>query len=181
MGCVGVGCVGVCVCVGCVCVCVFGGWGGWGWWGVGGGWVVVVVVVVVGGGINFASEVRRHLPIPFITSVPVTRVSSNRFCIVDEYDIWFCFPSTTAKRKVRDRTHCILMPRRIEGIVNFDIGMSDFHNITCASTKLFVPKTFGSSFHYRSYKKNWRLSIQKRFNVCTFPGGGNIWWYPWLV
>ena len=38
-------------------------------------------------------------------------------------------------------------PRRIEGIVNLDIGMSHFHNITCASTKLFVPKTSGSSFH----------------------------------
>ena len=44
-------------------------------------------------------------------------------------------------------------PRRIEWIVNFNIGMSDFHNITCASTKLFVPKMSGSSFHYRSYKK----------------------------
>ena len=44
-------------------------------------------------------------------------------------------------------------PRHIEGIVNFDIGMSDFHNITCTSTKLFVPKTSGSSFHYRSYEK----------------------------
>ena len=44
-------------------------------------------------------------------------------------------------------------PRRIGGISNFDIGMSDFHNITCASTKLFVPKTSGSAFQYRSYKK----------------------------
>ena len=44
-------------------------------------------------------------------------------------------------------------PRRIEGIVNFDIGMSEFHNITCASTRLFVPKTSGSSFHYRSHEK----------------------------
>ena len=43
-------------------------------------------------------------------------------------------------------------PRRIGGISNFDIGMSDFHNITCASTKLFVPKTSGSAFQYRSYK-----------------------------
>ena len=43
-------------------------------------------------------------------------------------------------------------PRRIGGICNFDIGMSDFHNITCASTKLFVPKTSGSSFQYRNYK-----------------------------
>ena len=59
-------------------------------------------------------------------------------------------------------------PRRIEGIVNFDIDMSDFHNITCASTRLFVPKTSGSSFHYRSYKKFDDSQLKKDLMYVPF-------------
>ena len=46
--------------------------------------------------------------------------------------------------------------------------MSDFHNITCASTRLFVPKTSGSSFHYRSYKKFDDSQLKKDLMYVPF-------------
>ena len=43
-------------------------------------------------------------------------------------------------------------PGRVSGTLNYDTGLSDFHNIICASTKLYTPKIESASFHYRSYK-----------------------------
>ena len=43
-------------------------------------------------------------------------------------------------------------PRRLANHLNIDIGLSDFHHIVCAATKMHVPKTNSRVITYRRYK-----------------------------
>ena len=43
-------------------------------------------------------------------------------------------------------------PNRISGTLNADIGLSDFHHITLASTKLNIPRKMSPKFQYRCMK-----------------------------
>ena len=52
-------------------------------------------------------------------------------------------------------------PRRIGGISNFDIGQSDFHNITCASTKYLFQKPLVPLFNTEAIKISTTLNSKK--------------------
>ena len=44
-------------------------------------------------------------------------------------------------------------PYRIASHLNTCVGISDFHNLVCAATKMFAPKDYKRKIIYRSYKK----------------------------
>ena len=44
------------------------------------------------------------------------------------------------------------VPKRVRSILNTDIGVSDFHNLTLASTKLCIARNAQKEIVYRSYK-----------------------------
>lgn len=45
------------------------------------------------------------------------------------------------------------VPRRLHNVTNWDIGLSDFHDIVCYATKLHVAKPNKNKIKYRSYKR----------------------------
>ena len=52
-------------------------------------------------------------------------------------------------------------PRRIGGISNFDIGQSDFHNITCASTKYLFQKPLAPLFNIEAIQISTTLNSKE--------------------
>jgi hypothetical protein len=66
-------------------------------------------------------------------------------------------------------------PRSLSGHVNVNIGLSDYHNITCASTKHHVNKVIKNRINYRSFKRfnedNFLRDIQ---NINTKHLSGDI-------
>ena len=43
--------------------------------------------------------------------------------------------------------------KRVVPTINFDTGLSDFHNMVCFDTKIHVPRSQENVVSYRSYKK----------------------------
>ena len=64
------------------------------------------------------------------------------------------------------------VPTRLQNVINFDIGLSDFHDIVCFATKIHVSKRTNRKIKYRSYKNfdpdqfEYELSLLP-FNVST--------------
>ncbi len=44
------------------------------------------------------------------------------------------------------------VPKRLQGVCERDIGLSDFHCMVCFATKAFLPRSEKRTIFYRSYK-----------------------------
>ena len=45
------------------------------------------------------------------------------------------------------------VPKRLQNVINCDVGLSDFHDMICYATKMHVSKRPKTTIKYRSYKK----------------------------
>jgi hypothetical protein len=77
--------------------------------------------------------------------------------LLDLYDLKNVIKDATCFKSVTNPSLIDIIltnkPRSLSGHLNVNIGLSDFHNITCASTKHNVTKLNRSKISYRSFKK----------------------------
>ena len=59
-------------------------------------------------------------------------------------------------------------PKRLQYSSSLDIGLSDFHNLVCAGTKLHVSKRKRTKIFYRSYKKFEETMFLHALSVAPF-------------
>ena len=60
------------------------------------------------------------------------------------------------------------VPKRLQNVTNWDVGLSDFHDIVCFATKLYVPKRSKNIIKYRSYKKFDPEVLKFELSVAPF-------------
>ena len=59
-------------------------------------------------------------------------------------------------------------PKRVAGYLNVDIGISDFHNLICGATKMYIPKFVEPSFQYRSMKSFNETNFTHDLSIAPF-------------